>query len=318
MGAPDSPHDRASDERRILWAMVLTGGFMLVEVVGGLVASSLALLADAGHMATDTASLALAYAAFRVGRRGHDDRRTYGYHRFQVLAAFINGLALIAIVVWIGIEAVRRLLAPVEVMGSLMLAVAVAGLAVNIAAFAILHGGDRDNLNVRGAALHVFGDMLGSIAAIVAAVTISLTGWMPIDPLLSLAVAGLVLHSAWVLVRASSHILLEGAPDWLDVGAFRAEMMAAIPGLTDVHHIHTWMITADRPMMTLHVEIEPGASPQRTLSAVRGYIRDHVGIDDATIQIEEAGCADEHGDEAGERRAAGEPQGGSASRTAAS
>ena len=295
MGAPDGLHDHAKDERRILWAMVLTGAFMLVEVAGGLVANSLALLADAGHMATDTASLALAYAAFRVGRRGHDSRRTYGYHRFQVLAAFVNGLALIAVVVWIGIEAVRRLLAPVEVLGGLMLAVAVAGLVVNIAAFTILHRGDRANMNVRGAALHVLGDMLGSIAAIVAAVVISQTGWMPIDPLLSLAVAGLVLHSAWGLVKASGHILLEGAPDWLDVAAFRAELMAAVAGVTDVHHVHTWMITADRPMMTLHVEIEAHADPQQTLAAVQGYIREHVGIDHATIQIETAGCLDGDG-----------------------
>ncbi|HSO42494.1 MAG TPA: cation diffusion facilitator family transporter [Rhodospirillales bacterium] len=293
MGAPDGLHDHAKDERRILWAMVLTGAFMLVEVSGGLIANSLALLADAGHMATDTASLALAYAAFRVGRRGHDSRRTYGYHRFQVLAAFVNGMALIAIVLWIVVEAVRRLFAPVEVLGGLMLAVAVAGLLVNVAAVAILHRGDRGNMNMRGAALHVLGDMLGSIAAIAAAVVIALTGWMPIYPLLSVAVAGLVLHSAWGLVRDSAHILLEGAPDWLDVGAFRAEMMAAIPDVTDVHHIHTWMITAERPMMTLHVEVEPSRDHQAMLASVRAHIRERVGIEHATIQIETAGCLDE-------------------------
>lgn len=297
MSTPGHTHGNAGDERRVLWAMLLTGVFMLVEVTGGLVAGSLALLADAGHMATDTASLALAYAAFRVGRRGHDSRRTYGYHRYQVLAAFINGTALIAIVIWIAIEAVRRLLAPVEVLGGLMLAVAAAGLVVNVAAFAILHSGDRGNINMRGAALHVFGDMLGSIAAIIAAVVIALTGWMPIDPLLSLAVAVLVLKSAWGLVQTSSHILLEGAPDWLDVEALRAEMMAAVPGITDVHHVHTWMITAERPMMTLHVEVEPTRDHQAALTAVRAYIRDEVGIDHATIQIETAGCIDEHAEE---------------------
>ena len=318
MGAPNSPHERASDERRILWAMALTGSFMIVEIAGGLVAGSLALLADAGHMATDTASLALAYAAFRAGRRGHDNRRTYGYHRFQVLAAFVNGMALIAIVVWIAIEAVRRLLAPVEVLGGLMLAVAVAGLLVNIAAFAILHGGDRGNINVRGATLHVLGDMLGSIAAIAAAVVIALTGWMPIDPLLSVAVAGLVLHSAWGLVRASAHILLEGAPDWLDVAAFRAEMMAAVPGITDVHHIHTWMITADRPMMTLHVEVEPGADHHTVLASVRAHIRDNVGIEHATIQIETAGCPDGPGAGPDAGPAAGEVQAEFPPRSAAS
>ena len=148
--------------------MLLTGGFMLAEVAGGIVAGSLALLADAGHMLTDCASLALAWMAFRIGRRPHDARRTYGYHRFQVLAAFVNGLTLIAIVGWIVIEAVRRLLAPVEVLGGLMLAIAVLGLLVNLAAFWILHRGDRENLNIQGAALHVLGDLLGSVAAIVA------------------------------------------------------------------------------------------------------------------------------------------------------
>jgi cobalt-zinc-cadmium efflux system protein len=141
--------------------------------------------------------------------------------------------------------------------------------------------------------VHVFGDLLGSVAAIVAAVVIALTGWMPIDPLLSLAVAGLVLRSAWGLVRTSSHILLEGAPDWLDAGTVRAEMMAAISGVTDVHHIHTWMITAERPMMTLHVEVEPSADHQAMLAAIRAHIRERVGIEHATIQIETAGCLDE-------------------------
>ena len=177
-------HADADNQRRVLWAMLLTSGFMLAEVVGGVVAGSLALLADAGHMLTDCASLALAWMAFRIGRRPHDARRTYGYHRFQVLAAFVNGLSLIAIVLWIAIEAVRRLLDPVEVLGGLMLVIAVLGLLVNLAAFWILHGGDRANLNIRGAALHVMGDLLGSVAAIVAALVIFWDGWVPIDPLL--------------------------------------------------------------------------------------------------------------------------------------
>ena len=163
----------ADNERRVFLAMLLTGGFMVAEVAGGIAAGSLALLADAGHMLTDCASLALAWMAFRIGRRPHDARRSYGYHRFQVLAAFVNGIALIAIVGWIVIEAVRRLLAPVEVLGGLMLVIAVLGLLVNLGAFWILHGGDQQNLNLRGAALHVLGDLLGSIAAIAAGLIIS-------------------------------------------------------------------------------------------------------------------------------------------------
>ncbi len=285
-------HVHADSERRVLWAMLLTGGFMVVEVAGGLVSGSLALLADAGHMVTDVAALGLALAAFRVGRRSHDARRTYGYHRFQVLAAFVNGLALIAIVAWIAYEAVHRILAPVDVLSNLMLAVAVAGLVVNIVTFAILHAGDRANINIRGAALHVLGDLLGSVAAIAAAVIIMITGWMPIDPILSLLVAILVMRSAWGLIRSSSHILLEGAPDWLDVEKVRGGIIRAVPGVIDIHHIHTWMITAERPMITLHVEVEPETDHHATLVAVRRHIRDVLSISHSTVQIETAGCVD--------------------------
>jgi cobalt-zinc-cadmium efflux system protein len=202
--------------KRVIIALALTGTFMVVEVIGGILAGSLALLADAGHMLTDTMALALAAVAFNVSRRPADARRTFGYQRFQILAAFVNGLSLLFIVGWILFEALRRLISPVEVTGTTMLVVAGAGLVVNVIAFAVLHGGDRDNLNIRGAALHVAGDLLGSVAAIVAAIIIIYTGWMAIDPLLSIAVAFLILKSAWALVQQSAHVLLEGAPAWLD------------------------------------------------------------------------------------------------------
>jgi cobalt-zinc-cadmium efflux system protein len=284
--------DGADNERRVFLAMLLTGGFMLAEMAGGIVAGSLALLADAAHMLTDCASLALAWTAFRIGRRPHDARRTYGYHRLQVLAAFVNGMTLIAIVGWIAIEAVRRLLAPVEVLGGLMLAIAVLGLLVNLAAFGILHRGDRANLNIQGAALHVLGDLLGSVAAIVAALVIFWTGWMPIDPLLSIFVALLILRSAWVLVKKSGHILLEGTPDWLDVGELRAALAAAIPEVEDVHHVHAWMLTSERPLLTMHARLRAGADHDRVLKAIQEVLaRDH-GIDHATIQLEPAGCTE--------------------------
>ena len=291
--AHDHGHGQAAadDERRVLYAMLLTGGFMVAEVVGGIAAGSLALLADAGHMLTDCAALALAWMAFRIGRRPHDARRTYGYHRFQVLAAFVNGLSLIAIVLWIAIEAVRRLLDPIEVLGGLMLAIAVLGLLVNLAAFWILHGGERANLNIRGAALHVLGDLLGSVAAIVAALVIFWTGWMPIDPLLSVFVALLILRSAWMLVRRSSHILLEGTPDWLEVDELRRALVEAVPAVEDVHHVHAWMLTSERPLLTMHARLCAGADHDRVLKAIQEVLaRDH-GIDHATIQIERAGCA---------------------------
>jgi cobalt-zinc-cadmium efflux system protein len=274
--------------------MLLTGGFMLAEVAGGIVAGSLALIADAGHMLTDTAALGLAWAAFRVGRWPRDVRRSYGYHRFQVLAAFVNGLTLIAIVGWIAIEALRRLFAPVEVLGGLMLLIAAIGLLVNLAAFEILRRGDPANLNVRGAALHVLGDLLGSIATILAALVILWTGWTSIDPLLSLLVAALILRSAWTLLRKSAHILLEGAPDWLDVAELRAAVVAALPAIRDIHHVHVWMLTSERALITLHAEVAPGADHEQALRAIRGVLEARFGLDHATIQIETAACADEH------------------------
>ena len=284
-GRGDSDSD---NQRRVFIAMLLTGGFMFAEVAGGIAAGSLALLADAGHMLTDCASLALAWMAFRIGRRPQDARRTYGYHRFQVLAAFVNGLSLVVIVLWIAVEAVRRLLTPVEVLGGLMLSVAVLGLAVNLAAFWILHGGDRHNLNIRGAALHVMGDLLGSLAAIAGALVITWTGWMPIDPLLSLLVALLILRSAWLLVRRSAHILLEGTPDWLDVDELRRSLAAAVPLVEDVHHVHAWMLTTERPLLTMHARVAAGADHDEVLKAIQHALRQDHGIDHATIQIEAA------------------------------
>lgn len=293
MAHNDHGHAHAGSERRLFWAMLLIGGFMFAEVVGGIVSGSLALLADAGHMLTDTAALGLALAAFRIGRRPRDARRTYGYHRLQVLAAFINGIVLIAVVLWIAIEAVRRFFAPIEVLGGLMLTVAALGLLVNVAAFLILRGAERENLNVRGAALHVLGDLLSSIATIAAALVILATGWTPIDPLLSLLVALLILRSAWFLVRKAGHILLEGAPDWLDVDELRAELTAAVPEVEGVHHVHAWMLTAERPLMTLHATVRADADHPRVLLAVTRFLKEHYGVGHATVQIEPTGCVED-------------------------
>jgi cobalt-zinc-cadmium efflux system protein len=280
----------ADNARRVLLALVLTGGFMLVEVVGGLLTGSLALIADAGHMLTDTAALAFGWMAFRVARRPNDTRRTYGYHRFQVLAAFVNGVTLVAVVGWIVIEAVRRLFAPVEVIAGPMLAIAVIGLLVNLVALWILKRGAPSNLNLDGAAVHVLGDLLGSAAAIAAAAVILWTGWMPIDPLLSLLVAALVLRSAWYIVRRSAHILLEGAPDWLDVEALRRDLVAAVPEVDDIHHVHAWMLTDERPLMTLHATVKPDADNHSALLAIQGFLEQRYGVGHATIQIEPQIC----------------------------
>lgn len=282
-----------SNMRRVIIALVLTGTFMVVEVIGGILSGSLALLADAGHMLTDTMALALAAVAFQVSKRPADTTLTYGYQRFQILAAFVNGLSLLFIVGWILYEAVNRFIAPREVMGQTMLIVAVAGLVVNIISFTVLHGGDKDNLNIRGAALHVAGDLLGSVAAIVAAVVIIYTGWMQIDPILSIAVAILILKSAWALVKRSAHVLLEGAPEWLDIDDMREHLVEKVPEVASIHHVHVWGMTPQDLMLTMHVCVSSQPeNPTDIIRRVKMQLREEYGIGHSTIEIEVDDCAD--------------------------
>jgi cobalt-zinc-cadmium efflux system protein len=286
-------HHGAGNMKRVIVALALTGTFMIVEVVGGILAGSLALLADAGHMLTDTMALALAAVAFHVSKRPAEARRTFGYQRFQILAAFVNGLSLLLIVGWILFEAMRRFVSPVDVTGTTMLVVAAAGLLVNVIAFAVLHGGDRDNLNIRGAALHVAGDLLGSVAAIVAAIVIIYTGWMAIDPLLSIAVAFLILKSAWALVQQSGHVLLEGAPAWLDREEMQRTIIEHVPEVSGIHHVHIWGLTPQDLMLTMHVTIAPDVSDlTAVVRRVKATLKDDYGIGHSTIEIETADCAD--------------------------
>lgn len=287
-------HSRIGDNmRRVVIALLLTGSFMVVEVIGGILSGSLALLADAGHMLTDTMALALAAVAFQVCKRPADAKLTYGYHRFQILAAFVNGLSLLFIVGWILVEAVDRFLAPTEVLGKTMLVVAAAGLVVNLIAFAVLHGGDRENLNIRGAAAHVAGDLLGSVAAIVAALVIIYTGWTPIDPILSVAVAMLILRSAWILVKRSAHVLLEGAPEWLDTKIMQDRIVGQVPEVSSIHHVHVWGMTPQDLMLTMHVRLEqePG-NPTECIRQIKEVLSAEYGIGHSTIEIETDDCAD--------------------------
>ena len=286
-------HTHAGSQRRVIIALVLTGAFMLVEVVGGILSGSLALLADAGHMLTDTMALGLAAMAFHVSRRPPDGSLTYGYQRFQILAAFVNGLSLLVIVGWILFEAFSRFLNPREIMAETMLVIATVGLVVNLISFVVLHTGDRDNLNMRGAALHVAGDLLGSIAAIVAALVIITTGWVLIDPLLSIVVAGLILRSAWSLVKRSAHVLLEGAPEWLDVAAMQQRIINNVPSVDGIHHVHIWGLTPQQLMLTMHVTVsEPVASQSAVIRDVKRLLQQEYGVGHSTIEIEVDGCAD--------------------------
>jgi cobalt-zinc-cadmium efflux system protein len=279
---------------RIRIALALTALFMLVEIAGGILSGSLALLADAGHMLTDTMALALAAVAFQVSARPADSRRSYGYHRFQILAAFVNGLSLIVVVGWILFEAVQRFLSPGEIAGPMMLGVAVAGLVINAIVFVVLHGGDRDNMNMQGAVLHVVSDMLGSIAAIIAALVVIYSGWTPIDPLLSVVVALLIFRAAWQLVRRSGHILLEGAPDWLDVARLKNRISTAVPDVQSIHHVHAWGLTQQYPMLTMHVAVgENHPDPCKVVRDIKQLLRAEFAIDHSTIEVETDICADD-------------------------
>jgi cobalt-zinc-cadmium efflux system protein len=283
-----------SNIKRVQLALALTGTFMLVEVVGGILSGSLALLADAGHMLTDTMALALSAIAFRMSSRPADEKRSYGYQRFQILAAFVNGLSLLVIVGWILFEAVQRILSPPLVMGQMMLVVASAGLIVNIFVFLVIHGGDQENLNMRGAALHVLGDLLGSIAAITAALIIMYSGWMPIDPILSIAVAMLIFRSAWHLVKRSAHILLEGVPEWLDVDEMQSKIISNNSDVQEIHHVHVWGLTPQHPMLTMHVALKEDQSDTTSIvRSIKSLLKQEYGINHSTIEVECGDCADD-------------------------
>lgn len=294
MAQHDHSHSHGSaNQRAVGIAAILTGGFMIAEVAGGIISGSLALLADAGHMLTDFASLVLAWFAFRLAQRPADWKRTYGFDRFSVLAAFVNGLSLFVIAGWICLEAYKRLNEPVEVTGGLMLWVALGGLLVNLIAFRVLTRGEGDNLNVRAAALHVAGDLLGSVAALVASLVIIFTGWMPIDPLLSVLVALIILRSAWHVVREAAHILLEGAPRGFDRRKVAETIMAEVAGVSRVHHMHAWSITQERPMATLEAEVGVAADVDQTRRAIKRVLRESFGIEHATVEISRTGVGKE-------------------------
>ena len=285
-------HDHGHGAGRLLGAaLALTTLFMVIEFAGGWYARSLALIADAGHMLTDAAALALAWAATRIALRPADLRRSFGYQRLRVLAAFVNGCALLFIVAWIAIEAVQRLFQPAAVNAQVVLLIASIGFAVNLLVFVLLRRGGAHDMNVSAAALHVLGDLLGSLVAILAALIILWTGWLPIDPLLSLVVCALIVRSAWTVVRRSAHILLEGTPDWLDVAELRSTLEQRIPAVRDVHHVHAWLVGPSDTLLTMHAAIAQGADAAVVLREAKQILAERFGITHATIQLENE-CVD--------------------------
>lgn len=285
------------NSRRLLLALGVIVTFMIVEVIGGVLSGSLALLADATHMLTDALALALAASAQIFAMRPADSNLHFGYRRAQVLAAFVNGILLAVLLVWIVVEAVKRFAAPVEIDAPLMLWVAVGGLLANIVAFVILHRGATNDLNMRGAMLHVIGDLLGSAAAIVGAIVIAMTGWVRIDPILSIVVAVLIGVSAIRLLKETGFILLEGAPANISSTSVAKGLKTVSPLINDVHHIRIWQITPDQPRITLHLCVERAEDASAALRSAKDFLADEFNIEHSTIQIDVGGeCPDTHDD----------------------
>ncbi len=277
--------DRPATRRRMAWVLALAASYMVAEIVGGLWTGSLALLADAGHMASDVAALGLAWFALRVAERPADARRTYGHARVEILAALAQGAGLVLVAVFVAFEAIERLADPRAVAAPGMMAVAAGGLAVNLFALWILADGRRQNMNVRGAWLHVLSDALGSVGALTAGAAIWLRGWTWADPVASLAICGLILASAWHLLRDAVEVLMEAAPRHLDVEEIRAGL-AESPDVLDVHDLHVWTIGSGEVALSSHVVSARGSEPAALLRELRDRLKTRFGIDHSTLQIE--------------------------------
>lgn len=283
-------HGQDSSERALRWALALTGSFFIVEVIGGLLTESLALISDAAHMFTDVAALAIALAAIGIGKRPADSRRTFGYRRFEILAAAFNAVLLFLVAIYILYEAWRRLQTPPQIESLGMLLVAVLGLVVNIVAMRLLSHGKDTSLNVKGAYLEVWSDMLGSLGVIAAALIIRWTGWTWVDSLAAVAIGLWVLPRTWVLLKESVNVLLEGVPNGIDLDEV-TRTMAAVPGVADVHHVHVWAITSGHANLTAHVVVAPGHSAeQEVMPALRRVLDERFHIDHTTLQCETQPC----------------------------
>jgi len=294
----DHDHSHAGSRARLAFAFALTCLMLVVEALGGWWSGSLALLADAAHMLVDAGALALAWAAAVYALRPADARRSFGYARMEVLAGFVNALVQLLLVAGIVYEAIRRLLAleNIHIQSGVMLVVAAAGLLVNAIVLRSLHGHDHDNLNTAGARLHVFGDLLGSVATVLAALLVRYLGWEWADPALSLLVSLLILRGAFVLLKRCSHILLEGVPEGVAPEEIRAALATADPAIAEVHHLHVWQIASGSRMATLHARLREGGNAQQALRSVQQVLRERFSITHVTVQIESSDCFDPESD----------------------
>ena len=283
-------HTAGANERSLTIALALTTTFLLVELVAGVLTQSLALISDAAHMFTDTAALAIALVAVRMGKRAADAKRTFGYHRFEILAAAFNAMLLFGVAVYIGFEAYLRLKAPPEVESTGMLVVALVGMAVNLVSMRMLTGGKDESLNMKGAYLEAWSDMLGSLGVVLGALVIKFTGWLWVDSAVAVLIALWVLPRTWSLLRASANILLEGVPEGIDLANVR-EALLTVRGVTGIHDLHVWALTSGKVSLTVHVVNEPAVDAERQiLPEIRRRLVDQFGITHITVQCELEPC----------------------------
>ena len=284
----DHDHARVGSRRALATALLLTASYTVVEVVGGLYAGSLALLADAVHMLSDNVALGLALFAAWLAAKPATPERTYGYKRAEVLAALVNGMLLVALAIWIFVEAVMRIRDPGDVLGGWMLAIALVGMAVNVAAGVVLARARSHSLNVEAAFRHVFADLLGSFGVAVAAVVILATGWVEADALVSIFIGLLVLASTWTILRDSTAILLESTPRGIDAAEL-GQRLASAPGVVEVHDLHVWTITSGFPALSAHVLVRPGEDCHGRRRELETLLHDEFGIEHTTLQVDHAG-----------------------------
>jgi cobalt-zinc-cadmium efflux system protein len=282
--AGDAHAGRQANEKRLLIAIGLTGTFMIAEIIGGFVFNSLALLSDAAHMMTDVMALIIAFIAIQIGKKAADSKRTFGYRRFEVLAAVFNALILFAVAIYILYEAYERFSQPPEVQTGGMLIVAVLGLIVNLISMRVLQGGSDESLNMKGAYLEVLADMLGSLGVILAAILIYVTKIPQIDPILAVLIGFWVLPRTWKLLKESFHVLLEGVPAGVYLQNVESEL-AAVAGVKDVHDLHIWSVTTGENSLTAHLLVNPGADEALILARAH-EIAATFGIAHATVQVE--------------------------------
>ena len=292
---PDHSHNHhiidTKNSKLLLVAFFITLCFMVIELIAGIIGESLTLIADSGHMFADSFAILLSWFAINISKKPKDDARTFGYHRFQVIATFINGMSLLVLSIWIIYQAIYRIYVPDNTDGSILFYVGIIGFGINCISLIILRQGSVDDMNIKSAMIQVLSDLLGSLAAIIAGIIIIFTGFTIADPILSLFVSVLLLNATWRLISESCHILMEGSPKCLDMDIIKNEV-SSIKEVKDIHHIHIWSLKHNKHYITFHIKIDKISETHIILKKIKDILRDKFGIAHSTIQVEHRECCD--------------------------